>query len=140
MAYRVPNIEPIDLQPRVAVGISLPFNGSTGFNSTYTTAEQLKTNILSFLLTNRGERLYRPNFGANLRSLIFEQQNNFTLDQLNSIITSQVETTFPGVSVLNVDIDSQPDLNTINVSVSYGVANTNIQDQLTLAFNDIPLQ
>ena len=140
MAYRVPNIEPIDLQPRVAIGISLPFNGPTGFNGTYTTADQLRTNILSFLLTNRGERLYRPNFGANLRSLIFEQQNNFTLDQLNSIITSQVETTFPGVSVLNVDIDSQPDLNTINVSVSYGVANTNIQDQLTLAFNDIPLQ
>jgi uncharacterized protein len=140
MAYRVPNIEPIDLQPRVAIGISLPFNGPTGFNGTYTTADQLRTNILSFLLTNRGERLYRPNFGANLRSLIFEQQNNFTLDQLNSIITSQVETQFPGVSVLNVDIDSQPDLNTINVSVSYGVVNTNIQDRLTLAFNDIPLQ
>ena len=140
MAYRVPNIEPIDLQSRVAIGVSLPFNGSTGFNGTYTTADQLRTNILSFLLTNRGERLYRPNFGANLRSLIFEQQNNFTLDQLNSIITSQVETQFPGVSVLNVNIDSQPDLNTINVSVSYGVTNTNIQDQLTLAFNDIPLQ
>jgi uncharacterized protein len=140
MAYRVPNIEPIDLQPRVAIGISLPFNGTTGFNSTYTTTDQLRTNILSFLLTNKGERLYRPNFGANLRSLIFEQQNNFTLDQLNSIITSQVETQFPGVSVLNVDVDSQPDLNTINVSVSYGVTNTNIQDQLTLAFNDIPLQ
>jgi uncharacterized protein len=140
MAFRVSNIEPIDLQPRVAIGISLPFNGSTGFNSTYTTANQLRTNILSFLLTNKGERLYRPNFGANLRSLIFEQQTSFTIDQLSSIITSQVENQFPGVTVLDVNIDSQPDFNTINVSVSYGVANTNIQDQLTLAFNDIPLQ
>ena len=140
MAFRVSNIEPIDLQPRVAIGISLPFNGSTGFNSTYTTANQLRTNILSFLLTNKGERLYRPNFGANLRSLIFEQQTIFTIDQLSSIITSQVENQFPGVTVLDVNIDSQPDFNTINVSVSYGVANTNIQDQLTLAFNDIPLQ
>ena len=140
MAFRVSNIEPIDLQPRVAIGISLPFNGSTGFNSTYATVDQLRTNILSFLLTNRGERLYRPNFGANLRSLIFEQQTSFTIDQLSSIITSQVENQFPGVTVLDVNIDSQPDFNTINVSVSYGVANTNIQDQLTLAFNDIPLQ
>lgn len=140
MAFRVSNIEPIDLQPRVAIGISLPFNGSTGFNSTYATVDQLRTNILSFLLTNKGERLYRPNFGANLRSLIFEQQTSFTIDQLNSIITSQVENQFPGVTVLDVNIDSQPDFNTINVSVSYGVANTNIQDQLTLAFNDIPLQ
>ena len=140
MAFRVSNIEPIDLQPRVAIGISLPFNGSTGFNSTYATVYQLRTNILSFLLTNKGERLYRPNFGANLRSLIFEQQTSFTIDQLNSIITSQVENQFPGVTVLDVNIDSQPEFNTINVSVSYGVANTNIQDQLTLAFNDIPLQ
>lgn len=140
MAFRVSNIEPIDLQPRVAIGISLPFNGSTGFNSTYATVDQLRTNILSFLLTNKGERLYRPNFGANLRLLIFEQQTSFTIDQLSSIITSQVENQFPGVTVLDVNIDSQPDFNTINVSVSYGVANTNIQDQLTLAFNDIPLQ
>ena len=140
MAFRVSNIEPIDLQPRVAIGISLPFNGSTGFNSTYATVNQLRTNILSFLLTNKGERLYRPNFGANLRSLIFEQQTSFTIDQLSSIITSQVENQFPGVTVLDVNIDSQPDFNTINVSVSYGVANTNIQDQLTLSFNDIPLQ
>ena len=140
MAFRVSNIEPIDLQPRVAIGISLPFNGSTGFNSTYATVDQLRTNILSFLLTNKGERLYRPNFGANLRSLIFEQQTSFTIDQLSSIITSQVENQFPGVTVLDVNIDSQPDFNTINVSVSYGVANTNIQDQLTLSFNDIPLQ
>lgn len=140
MAFRVSNNEPIDLQPRVAIGISLPFDGSTGFNSTYVTADQLKTNILSFLLTNKGERLYRPNFGANLRSLIFEQQTSFTIDQLSSIITSQVENQFPGVTVLDVNINSQPDFNTINISVSYGVANTNIQDQLTLAFNDIPLQ
>ncbi len=140
MAFRVSNIEPIDLQPRVAIGISLPFNGSIGFNSTYATVDQLRTNILSFLLTNKGERLYRPNFGANLRSLIFEQQTSFTIDQLSSIITSQVENQFPGVTVLDVNIDSQPDFNTINVSVSYGVANTNIQDQLTLSFNDIPLQ
>ena len=140
MAFRVSNIEPIDLQPRVAIGISLQFNGSTGFNSTYATVDQLRTNLLSFLLTNKGERLYRPNFGANLRSLIFEQQTSFTIDQLNSIITSQVENQFPGVTVLDVNIDSQPDFNTINVSVSYGVANTNIQDQLTLSFNDIPLQ
>ena len=85
MAYRVPNIEPIDLQSRVAIGVSLPFNGSTGFNSTYTTAEQLHANILSFLLTNRGERLFQPTFGANLREFIFEQISINTLDDLNEI-------------------------------------------------------
>jgi hypothetical protein len=46
MAFRVSNIEPIDLQPRVAIGISLPFNGSTGFNSTYTTARSIKNQYI----------------------------------------------------------------------------------------------
>jgi hypothetical protein len=86
MAFRVSNIEPIDLQPRVAIGISLPFNGSTGFNSTYTTADQLKTNILSFLLTNRGERLFQPTFGASLRNFIFEQIAVNTIEDLREIL------------------------------------------------------
>ena len=90
MAFRVSNIEPIDLQPRVAIGISLPFNGSTGFNSTYTTEAQLKSNLVSFLLTNRGERVLNPTFGANLRELIFEQIHEPTLEEFKEIIKSRV--------------------------------------------------
>jgi len=134
MAYRVPNIEPIDLQPRVAVGVSLPFNGTTGFNSTYTTAEQLKTNILSFLLTNRKERLFQPTFGANLREFIFEQISTNTIDDLREIFTSRIEQQFPRVRVFDIEIDTNPDVNTINISFTYRVIQTDIEDQISLTF------
>ena len=86
MAFRVSNIEPIDLQPRVAIGISLPFNGPTGFNSTFDTATQLKSNLIAFLLTNKGERVLNPTFGANLRELIFEQIHETTLEEFKLIL------------------------------------------------------
>jgi uncharacterized protein len=134
MAYRVPNIEPIDLQPRVAIGISLPFNGSTGFNSTYTTADQLHTNILSFLLTNRGERLFQPTFGANLRSFIFEQISTNTLDDLREIIKSKIEQQFPRVRVFDIEIDANPDVNAISISFTYRVTQTDIEDNISITF------
>tara|TARA_R110000744_G_scaffold380100_2_gene499768 strand:+ start:108 stop:515 length:408 start_codon:yes stop_codon:yes gene_type:complete len=134
MAYRVPNIEPIDLQPRVAIGISLPFNGTTGFNSTYTTAEQLHTNILSFLLTNRGERLFQPTFGANLREFIFEQISTNTSDDLREILKSRIEQQFPRVRIFDIVIDNNPDINTISINFTYRVTQTDIEDTISLTF------
>ena len=40
-------INPIDLQSNVAIGVSLPFNGEGVFNLTYTTKEQIKSNLLN---------------------------------------------------------------------------------------------
>ena len=35
MATIVPKIFPVDTQPRVAIGVSVPFSGPAVFNSTY---------------------------------------------------------------------------------------------------------
>jgi len=132
MAFRVSNIEPIDLQPRVAIGISLPFNGSTGFNSTYDTATQLKSNLIAFLLTNKGERVLNPTFGANLRELVFEQIHETTLEEFKEIIKSRVEKQFPRVSITNIINDFNPDTNRINISFTYRVTQTNIEDNISI--------
>mgnify|MGYP003652561029 CR=1 FL=1 len=132
MAYRVSNIAPIDLKPRIAIGISIPFNGSTGFNSTYTTADQLKTNIISFLLTNKGERLFQPTFGADLRKIIFNQNNDLTIDDLKKIFSEKVEAQFPQIKVTKNNINPDIDRNTINISFSYAVLKTNIKDDVNI--------
>ena len=132
MAFRVSNIEPIDLQPRVAIGISLPFNGPTGFNSTYDTATQLKSNLIAFLLTNKGERVLNPTFGANLRELVFEQIHETTLEEFKEIIKSRVEKQFPRVSITNIINDFNPDTNRINISFTYRITQTNIEDNISI--------
>ena len=72
MAYRIPNKHPLDINQRVGVGVSIPFNGPAVFNTTYTTSEQIKSNIINYILTNNNERIFNPDFGANLRAQLFE--------------------------------------------------------------------
>ena len=40
-------INPIDLNQNKAIGVSLPFDGNVAFNSTFTSKEQLKSNLLN---------------------------------------------------------------------------------------------
>ena len=71
MAQIISNKYPIDSEARKAIGFSLPINGNAVFNPTYQTKDQIKANLINYLLTNRGERVFNPNFGADLRSLLF---------------------------------------------------------------------
>jgi len=45
-------VNPLDLQKNIAIGVSLPFNKP--FTSTYTTKDQIKSNLINLLLTSRG--------------------------------------------------------------------------------------
>ena len=74
MAYRIYNQFPSDLKNgRRAIGFSLPFTGEAVFNPTYTTKDQMRSNIINYFLTNKGERIFNPSFGANLREKLFSQ-------------------------------------------------------------------
>ena len=108
---------PIDLQTDVAVGVSLPYDGTGVFNSTYTTKEQLKSNMLNILLTEPGERVYKPNFGVGLRNYLFE---NFTdVQALEDRVRNQVEIYAPQVELLRVDVAKAPDSHQLNVRIFY---------------------
>ena len=60
------------------LGFSFPMSANGVFTSTYTTRDVVKNNLINWLLTNKGERVFRPLFGANLRELIFEEINSVT--------------------------------------------------------------
>ena len=72
MAYIVRNVDILDLKPSTGVGISLPFNGPTGINTTFTTKDAVKSNLLNFILTGKRERIFNPNFGSGIRDVIFQ--------------------------------------------------------------------
>ena len=75
MAFNVKRIDPLDLQPRKAIGVSLPFSGPAVFSSTYLSKDAIKTNLINLLLTGTGERYLNPTLGSGLRSFIFENIN-----------------------------------------------------------------
>lgn len=137
MAIYIGRKFPIDTQPSKAVGVALPFSGEGDavFNSTYTTKSQLNSNIINFFLTNKGERVFYPNYGGNLRATIFEQINSNNIDALKSQIETDLANNFPEARVLEVEVLGNEDLNTIQVNITYTVVLSGETDTVSLNFN-----
>ena len=134
MAFGAKRIFPLDTKPSIGVGIALPFNAPGVFRTTYTTQESIKYNLINFFLTNQPERYLNPTFGASLRSFIFQQIAENNISALKQDIQSQLNLYFPNVAVADLSIDSNPDKNQINVSLTYNVINTGISDNINITF------
>lgn len=132
MAYRVRNINPLDLKPSVGIGVAIPFSTPGVFQTVYTTQEQVKYNLINFILTDPGERVFDPNFGLGLRRKLFEQMTVSSIEDIQDSIISGIENYFVNVQVLNLTIKPYPDSNTIAINFSYRVVNTGVEDQIII--------
>jgi phage baseplate assembly protein W len=96
----------IDLQPDVAVGIKLPLVGKDGrlFDLSYSTSEQLLSNLHNLLLTRKKERIMQPEFGTNILNHIFEPNTDSLNDKIGIEIESAIKFWLPYVSIISLKI------------------------------------
>ena len=137
MAYNLRKISPIDLKPSTGVGVKLPFTAENVFTTVYTTKEQLKYNILNYMLTDLGERPMNPNFGMGLRSRLFESITQSTVEDMKQSIQTQIENMFPNVQITQLNIIGQPDRSTINIEFSYTIKSSKETDGILLKIQNI---
>lgn len=134
MAFEVKNINPLDLQPRKAVGVSIPFSGTAVFNQTFETKDAIRNNLINFFLTARGERPLNVNFGAGLRNLLFEQLTQDAISNVREYVIEGLSMYFPQVLPTEIRIIPESDRNTVNFYMSYAIENTNIGDEILINF------
>lgn len=125
MAYRAPNINPIDVGQQVAIGVPIPFNSPQVFTQTYTTSEQVKSNLINFILTAKGERPLNPEFGTTIRQYLFENITNNTLKNLEDSLREELTLNFPSITITNINFNPQYDTNAINIVINYYVLGGN---------------
>ena len=134
MAFNQQQINPLDLNPNVAVGVNLPLSGPAVFISNYTTYDALKTDLINFFLTNPGERPMNPTFGGGLRNFIFSQIEEENINGLKENIEFKLQKYFPQVGISSLEVLQDPDNNTLIVELKYFILNSNIQDTITFEF------
>lgn len=132
MAIELRKINPIDLQPRKAVGINIPFSSKSVFTVNYQTKDAIKNNLINFILTGVGERYLNPEFGADIRSKLFDQTTSDTEFDIEMSIKRGLGIYFPRVEVDRLTVTSIPDENQIQIYFSYRILETPIQDQLVI--------
>jgi phage baseplate assembly protein W len=111
-----------------AIGITLPIQiGNTAFNQSFTTAEQVKSNIKNLLLTKKGERVMQPEFGSGLQELLFDFNDDALSSKIETVIETALAQWLPYVTAEQIDIEQSndnKDRNLVNVSISFSILNT----------------
>jgi len=132
-------INPLDLpqNDKVAVGVTFPFDGPAVFNQSFTTKEQVKSNLINLLLTSPGERLMNPNFGVGIRNLLFEQI--IDKEQVKNRIIDGAQSYIPEINITDVFIKREnnqttPEIHTVRISVYYKVLADRSNDAILLNF------
>ena len=114
-----------DQDKRVSVGLEFPLGrvggGDGYFKSTKTTVESIKNNIRLLLQTHRGERVFQPNLGMDLRSLIFEPLTEDITIQIENNIVDVFSRWLPFVDLRNININRKDDLNQVNINIDFNI-------------------
>ena len=114
------SVREIDRNDDKYVGIRFPLDHSPEgfFYKTKTVLEQSKANLRNLLLTTPGERIFQPEFGSQLKSIVFEQGANIP-DRIEEAVRSATDNFLSYINIINVfTIQEQ---NQVNVQIEFSV-------------------
>jgi phage baseplate assembly protein W len=129
---QVIKIDPRDLDKNISIGIALPFNAGGVFPKTYSTKEQIKSNLINLLLTYKGERVLNPQFGADLPRLLFEPISDNTFYKIENQILTNVGIYIPEITIINIEINPDTDNNSILIKIDYKLNISGQQDNIII--------
>lgn len=110
--------------PDKYININFPFKDSDeGFylDMNSTTKQAVRADLLHLLLTNKGERLYMPDFGTDLRKFLFEPNDKVTEDDIIDSINQTVKLYLPIVNITSIERQEVENLSAIKVVVTYKI-------------------
>lgn len=96
---------------------------NTGKLITKTDAEAVRRSLRNLILTNRGERFYKPDFGSNINSLLFEPATDIVTNQIRSLIKECIETYEKRVILEKIEVNPIDDNTCYNVDIYFSVIN-----------------
>jgi len=85
----------------------------------------ISQSVLNILRTNHGERPFNFDFGANLRSYLFENMSNITAANMATSINTALANYEPRIEVLNTNIQANADDNDVRITVTGRVRSSN---------------
>ena len=93
------------------INIDFPFRDSKEgfyFNLTKTNETAIRADLLHLLLTNKGERLYMPDFGTDLMLYIFEPSDSKTFSEIKLDLKETVKKYIPNLTIDEVIVEQDP--------------------------------
>lgn len=118
---------------REYIDIDLTFSAKTTSGEIFkkTDAAAVKQAIKTLLLTNRLEKPFRPTFGGDVQGQLFELAYRGSSTIIRRKIISAIEQFEPRAEIVDLVVDLRPDQNSLDVTLTFKVVNTNDEVEFT---------
>jgi len=106
------------------INIDFPFRDSDKgfyFKLNRTEKDAIRSDLLHLLLTNKGERLYLPDFGSDLRKYIFEPNDDITHGKIKDSLNESIKLYIPNLLVNEISFKTNEIEELIIVELKYTV-------------------
>lgn len=117
----------IDMNPHPVVGDVVKYTNENAVNAS----------IRNLLLTDRGERLYQPNIGSDIKRMLFEPIAESTAELISTLINNTLKNHEPRAQVVSVNVEPYEDKNLYIVTITYYVINSQNPVSLNITLNRV---
>ena len=119
-------------------GIKYPFSSDNVDNVFMdvngTVLDGLKSQVLHVIFTPKGQKLRDPDFGTNLVSYLFSQNDTGTLSDIKSEIATKLKSLIPSIDLDDISAVADPSTDHgLIVTVSYTVKTVNKKESVKTA-------
>lgn len=119
----------------LGVGWAFPPERSNGKVALAAYEEDVRQAVIIILGTNRGERVMRPDFGAGLRSFVFEPVDTTTMALLQTRVRESLVDWEPRIDVVDVAVTTdEVQRNRLLIDLRYRIRATNTLHNLVYPF------
>ena len=100
-------------------------------------SDAIKRSVRNILLTNDYERPFKPNFGANLRSQLFELSHIGSKEIIAGNIIESLEALEPRIAGVKVKLNTSPNSNEVNLTVFYTIISNQKQSDTSVTVSRV---
>lgn len=107
---------------------------SSGEEAIVTLEEDVRQAVRIILGTGQGERVMRPDFGAGLRTLVFEPINTTTVALARHRVEEALVSWEPRIDNIKVQVTTEPEQGRLLIEINYRIRSTNTFYNLVYPF------
>jgi uncharacterized protein len=97
-----------------------PFSGDLSLKKD---EESVKEALKNIIFMDKGEKLFQPTFGGNIRAMLFELNTPVTLKLIQEQIKIAINNYEPRIELIGVEIYSLIDDNSVVIKIIYALRN-----------------
>lgn len=85
--------------------------------------DAVKESIKNLILTDRGERLFQPDIGSDIRKMLFENINSATVEIIKNLVRTTIRNYEPRANLIGVDVLTSIDSLQVDIIITFNIIN-----------------